>query len=265
MECPFFLAAGALHVEDLLELYGLNDPLGIRGRLGLFYARPTFKRAIEVETAANAIAPQRRGLEDLLLRKFRSAWHAHDPIHCASVALFEEFKGYRFRIYTLAAAAKDHFYTVFDRHTAAHEKAHLTNMSEAKFHSKAKTKFLRHSLAVHISDQARQCLEPQAWGVALSKEALQFGQLLSDYMDKVDATLATFFTELVVKLQAGVKDAPATGVASVGKASIRTQLQQLLGQELEIYKTILGQTKPLLKQPRWQTSIARRYIMYTSC
>ena len=47
----------------LLELYGLNDPLGVRGRLGLFYARPTFKRAIEVETAANAIAPQRRGLE----------------------------------------------------------------------------------------------------------------------------------------------------------------------------------------------------------
>ena len=28
---------------------------------------------------------------------------------------------------------------------------------------------------------------------------------------------------------------------------------------------LLGQTKPLLKQPRWQTSIARRYIMYTSC
>ena len=238
VECPFFLAAAALHVEDLLELYGLNDPLGVRGRLGLFYARPTFKRAIEVETAANAIAPQRRGLEDLLLRKFRSAWHAHDPIHCASVALFEEFKGYRFRIYTLAAAAKDHFYTVFDQHTAAHAKAHLTNMSEAKFHSKAKTKFLRHSLAVHISDQARQCLEPQAWGVALSKEALQFGQLLSDYMDKVDATLATFLAELVVKLQAGVKDAPATGVATAGRASIRTQLQQLLGQELEIYKTM---------------------------
>ena len=29
--------------------------------------------------------------------------------------------------------------------------------------------------------------------------------------------------------------------------------------------SFLGQTKPLLKQPRWQTSIARRYIMYTSC
>ena len=57
-------------------------------------------------------------------------------------------------------------------------------------------------------------------------------------MDKVDATLATFLAELVVKLQAGVKDAPATGVATAGRASIRTQLQQLLGQELEIYKTM---------------------------
>ena len=36
---PYFLAAGALHVEDVIDLFVGNDPLGIRGRLGLFYAR----------------------------------------------------------------------------------------------------------------------------------------------------------------------------------------------------------------------------------
>ena len=45
--CPFLLAAGALHIEDVVELYTNGDPLGIRGRLGLFYARATFKRARE--------------------------------------------------------------------------------------------------------------------------------------------------------------------------------------------------------------------------
>jgi len=56
---PFFLASGALHIEDVLELYVSGDPLGIRGRLGLFYARATFKRAREVEAAAAAISAER--------------------------------------------------------------------------------------------------------------------------------------------------------------------------------------------------------------
>lgn len=58
---PFFLASGALHIEDVLELYVSGDPLGIRGRLGLFYARATFKRAREVEAAAAAISAERLG------------------------------------------------------------------------------------------------------------------------------------------------------------------------------------------------------------
>ena len=64
---PYFLAAGALHLEDVLELYVSGDPLGIRGRMGLFYARATFKRAREVEEAAAAIAPNRPGLWDFIL------------------------------------------------------------------------------------------------------------------------------------------------------------------------------------------------------
>ncbi len=253
VECPFFLAAGALHVEDVLELYALNDPLGVRGRLGLFYARPTFKRAREVEAAAVAVAPQRRGLEALLQTKFRSAWHAHDPLHCASPALFEEFKGYRFRVYTLNEA-KQHFFRVFDDHTAQHEEAHLTNMSSAKFHSKAKTKFLRHALAVHLSEQARQCLEPQAWGVELPVSALKFGEMLSDYMDKVDSTVAGFLSDLVQKSKKSSEG--QGGVPAQGRASVRQQLQQLLNQTLPSYvdldsataKVILGVSIAIFKK-----------------
>ena len=62
---PYFLAAGALHVEDVIDLFVGNDPLGIRGRLGLFYARATFKRASDVRAAARSLTTRRlaRGFE----------------------------------------------------------------------------------------------------------------------------------------------------------------------------------------------------------
>ncbi|CAE7568992.1 unnamed protein product [Symbiodinium necroappetens] len=177
--CPFFLVAGALHVEDPLDLYVLNDPLGVRGRLGLFYARPMFKRAAEVEQAAASITTARFGLETNIAGVFKAVMKAHDPVHSASPAHFEQFKGYSFRIYGLSDEAKQAFHGVFDEHTKAHEKAHLVDMGKAKFHSKAKTKFLRHSLVVHICEQARLGSTPQAWAGELPLAALRFGQLLS--------------------------------------------------------------------------------------
>ena len=62
---PYFLAAGALHVEDVIDLFVGNDPLGVRGRLGLFYARATFKRASDVRAAARSLTTRRlvRGFE----------------------------------------------------------------------------------------------------------------------------------------------------------------------------------------------------------
>ena len=110
---PYFLAAGALHVEDVLDLFVGNDPLGIRGRLGLFYARATFKKAREVREAAESLTTQRRGgnasccfvlpshllcwlrwgLHGLLRQCFDSCWKAHDPVHGASPAFFQNFRG----------------------------------------------------------------------------------------------------------------------------------------------------------------------------
>ena len=69
-------------------------------------------------------------------------------------------------------------------------------MSRAKFHSKAKTKFLRHALVVHLADQARQEVPPEQWSVVVPVAALRFGQLLSDYMDKVDKIVRDYVDEL---------------------------------------------------------------------
>ncbi|CAE7458361.1 unnamed protein product [Symbiodinium necroappetens] len=227
--CPFFLAAGALHVEDPLDLYVLNDPLGVRGRLGLFYARPTFKRAAEVEQAAASITTARFGLETNIAGVFKAVMKAHDPVHSASPAHFEQFKGYPFRIYGLSDEAKQAFHGVFDERTKAHEEAHLVDMGKAKFHSKAKTKFLRHSLVVHICEQARLGSTPQAWAGELPVAALRFGQLLSDYMDRVDGIFASFVTDLIGRLDlAATNPGGRPGCGSQGRASMRQQLQQLL-------------------------------------
>ena len=89
---PYFLAAGALHVEDVIELFVGNDPLGIRGRLGLFYARATFKRASDVRAAAESLTTRRlvRGLELLLLRALATARLSGGVFRscCASVLLY---------------------------------------------------------------------------------------------------------------------------------------------------------------------------------
>ena len=69
---PYFLAAGALHVVDVIDLFFGNDPLGIRGRLGLFYARATFKKAREVRETAESHYPE-------------AGWK-RIPLLCASVA-----------------------------------------------------------------------------------------------------------------------------------------------------------------------------------
>ena len=48
---PFLGVLGALHVEDLWSIFAQPDPLGLRGRLQIFYSRPAMKRARDIETA----------------------------------------------------------------------------------------------------------------------------------------------------------------------------------------------------------------------
>ena len=209
---PYFLAAGALHVEDVIELFVGNDPLGIRGRLGLFYARATFKRANDVRTAAESLTTRRpveegarallffASLATPLLDRSGGAFKTS----CAnallvagkptipsmairsSAAFFDNFRGGQWRVYELDADARRSFDELYDQHTESQRQAHLVDLNNSRWHSKAKTKHLRHAFAVHLCEQTRLGGEGEAWSCRLSVKALDFGARLSDYMDSVD-------------------------------------------------------------------------------
>ena len=61
---PFLGVLGALHVEDLWSIFAQPDPLGLRGRLQIFYSRPVMKRAHDIETA-NADLGNQKGTDSL--------------------------------------------------------------------------------------------------------------------------------------------------------------------------------------------------------
>ena len=56
---PFLGVLGALHVEDLWPIFAQPDPLGLRGRLQIFYSRPVMKRARDIETANDNLGNQK--------------------------------------------------------------------------------------------------------------------------------------------------------------------------------------------------------------
>ena len=174
---PYFLAAGAVHVEDVIDLFVGNDPLGIRGRLGLFYARATFKRASDVRAAAESLTTRRlvRGLEGccfcvllplpacqvgssgavapafcFLLESPRS-----HPRRIRCVLRQLSFRGGQWRVYELDEAARRSFDELYDRHTESQRQAHLVDLNNSRWHSKAKTKHLRHAFAVHLCEQTQ--------------------------------------------------------------------------------------------------------------
>ena len=99
-------------------------------------------------------------------------------------------------MYDLDAEAREVFYTHFDRHTQEQERNHLVDIGAAKFHSKAKTKQLRHALIVHICEQGRLGREGENWCTQLPARALRFGTRLSDFMDACDQKIARFVQEL---------------------------------------------------------------------
>jgi hypothetical protein len=79
MPYPFLGVCGALHLEDIWPLYAQADPLGLRGRLCLFYSRPVMKRARDIE-AANERLGNTGGtnrLEALLIDRFYRVYQAH--------------------------------------------------------------------------------------------------------------------------------------------------------------------------------------------
>ena len=83
MPYPFIGVCGALHLEDIWSLFASSDPLGLRGRLCLFYTRPVMKRARDI-AAANDRLGNARGtsrLETLLVDRYYPIYQAHATEH----------------------------------------------------------------------------------------------------------------------------------------------------------------------------------------
>ena len=151
----------------------------------------------------------RYGLENGLRQKTAAIWKARDPTHGAAGTFFERYQDYQWRVYDLDSEARAVFY--------------VQDIGAAKFHSKAKTKQLRHALIVHICEQGCLGREGENWCTQLPARALRFGTRLSDFMDSCDQKIARFVQELTVRLQG----AGATSSAHLGRATARQTLQQL--------------------------------------
>ena len=77
-------------------------------------------------------------------------------MHGASPAFFQNFRGGQWRVYELDADAADVFEALCDKHTEAQKMSHLIDLNQSRWHSKAKTKHLRHAFAVHLAEETRQ-------------------------------------------------------------------------------------------------------------
>ena len=120
----------------------------------------------------------RYGLEKRLRERFARAWRAHDPLHAAPAHLFEDHAGYQWRVYTLAPEALRDFEARFDYHTQQQEAAHLQRLAESHFHSKAKTKHLRHALALHLCEESRLGHAVNEWNTVVPLPAMLVGRAL---------------------------------------------------------------------------------------
>ena len=198
-------------------------------------------------------------MHESIRKRFGPAWKAHDHLHGASPTFFEAFRNGQWRVYTLDAEAQRLFDTVYDRHTADQERSHLVDLNESRFHSKAKTKHLRHSLAVHVAEESRQGHDGEAWCCRVSARALRFGELLSDHMDRVDSRVHQFLHELLDRAAKGSSGPAAAAPPSHGgKSRVRDQLAQLLGSTGAHFETLSSELRTGL------LALVRRLLMVKS-
>ena len=200
MPYPFIGVCGALHLEDIWSLFASSDPLGLRGRLCLFYTRPVMKRARDI-AAANDRLGNARGtsrLETLLVDRYYPIYQAHATEH-RDEATFHFHLGYPFLNYAFApadnGAAEVAFMKAFDDHVALQEENYLVNHEESKRHGKLKGKHLRHALNWHNITRAWENHSFDAWPTGITSEALRAAEIIGQHCEGVAAVVKAFATK----------------------------------------------------------------------
>lgn len=197
MPYPFLGVCGALHLEDIWPLYTHADPLGLRGRLCLFYSRPVMKRAREIEAANARLGNEGGGnrLESLLVDRFYRVYQAHATEHRDEL-IFSYHLGYPFVNYTFAPdnenEAKQLFVKHFDHHATLQEENYLVQHEASKRHGKLKGKHLRLALNWANLQSAFAGVEPTAWPTQIPASAMQAAELLGRYCEGVTDTIYEF-------------------------------------------------------------------------
>lgn len=197
MPYPFLGVCGALHLEDIWSLYASSDPLGLRGRLCLFYSRPVMKRAHEIEEANQRLgnAGGANRLETLLVERFYRIYQAHAPEHRDEV-IFSYHLGYPFVNYTFPLddedAAKNLFVKHFDHHATLQQENFLVQHETSKRHGKLKGKHLRFALNWTNLLHAFAGAEPRAWPTQIPATAMQAADLLGRYCEGITDTVYEF-------------------------------------------------------------------------
>ena len=99
-------------------------------------------------------------------------------------------------------------------------RCHLVNPGAAKYQSKAKTKFLRPALVVHVAEQARLQRTNAKWDVDIPDKAVEFGKILTDCTFKFEKNGADIFNDLVANfLRASTPG--SSGNAGLGRMTHR--------------------------------------------
>ena len=197
MPYPFIGVCGALHLEDIWPLFTGSDPLGLRGRLCLFYTRPVMKRAREI-AAANTRIGNAKGsnhLEKLLVDRYFPIYQAHAQEH-RDEGHFTFHLDYPFLNYDFAADANNvaevAFFRHFDQHAQLQEETYLVNHEQSKKHGKLKGKHLRHALNWQNLVNAWQPAEVAAWPTGITQMSLTAADLIGQHCEGVAAVVQSF-------------------------------------------------------------------------
>lgn len=186
VDAPFLGVCAAVHMEEVMNAIGTEDPLGLRERLLVMYDRPRFARAAALRDACAAIPAAT--LHGFLANHFWNLHVVHHPAHPPKERFTRDLN-YNWLHYTFAADAATLFWDNFDERASEQEAAYRVDQQAAKRAGKGKTRHFRLALPLHNLVQACNGVAPDNWSFEISLQAAQASLAFSTWMDSIFATL----------------------------------------------------------------------------
>ena len=220
VDAPFLGVCGAVHMEELMQAIGVEDPLGLRERLLIVYDRPRFVRAAQLQAACERIPCNT--LHEFLAKHFWQLHCVHHPGH-APKARFVEDLNYKWLHYSWEPAAATLFWDNFDERAGEQEAAYRVDQQAAKKAGKWKTRHFRLALPLHNLSQACVQTSAENWQFEVSEAAAKASVVFSSWMDAVFSKLD------LLRGAAQSAGSAASGEPPPSQPSPRDDLRAVLG------------------------------------